>query len=78
MESFVPFGGFLSNSTDSVAPFSSVPCQLCNDNYEQEVAALFRKLSAPDGVEYQVNLHPFQQQPELITINSELDMEYII
>ncbi|MQL97274.1 hypothetical protein Taro_029971 [Colocasia esculenta] len=80
MESFVPLGGFFPVSTDAVPPVSrqcqsSGPCQLCSDKYEQELADLLKELSAPAGVEFQLNPYPFQQQTELITINSGVDVE---
>ncbi|KFK24387.1 hypothetical protein AALP_AAs72209U000500 [Arabis alpina] len=46
MGSFVPFGGFFSSTSDFRVPFSNsmnhtLPrCHLCNEKYEQEVAAL--------------------------------------
>ncbi|KAL8539201.1 hypothetical protein ACS0TY_000992 [Phlomoides rotata] len=45
MESFVPLGGFFSVPPETVTPSSNarqyaVRCHLCNEKYEQEVAAL--------------------------------------
>ncbi|VVB01833.1 unnamed protein product [Arabis nemorensis] len=51
MGSFVPFGGFFSSTSDFRVPFSnsmdhSLPrCHLCNEKYEQEVAA-FAKIGS--------------------------------
>lgn len=45
MESFVPLGGFFSMPPETRSPLSNarqygVRCPLCNEKYEQEVAAL--------------------------------------
>ncbi|XP_010469910.1 PREDICTED: protein SMAX1-LIKE 7-like isoform X3 [Camelina sativa] len=54
MGSFVPFGGFFSSTSDFRVPFSNsmnqtLPrCHLCNEKYEQEVAALAKSVSVID------------------------------
>ncbi|MQL88750.1 hypothetical protein Taro_021321 [Colocasia esculenta] len=79
MEPFVSFEGLFPIASNPMAPVSRqdqpVPCHLCNDKYDQEIAALLKEFSAPIGDKYQVNLPNQLRQNELTSISSGLDAE---
>ncbi|KAJ0983907.1 hypothetical protein J5N97_002263 [Dioscorea zingiberensis] len=73
MESFVPFGGFFPLSYESKSSLSSqyqsiTRCQLCNEMYEQEVAALMKTCSAQGEEQDKTNLPSWLQSAEPGTI----------
>ncbi|GFP87785.1 ATP-dependent clp protease atp-binding subunit clpc1 [Phtheirospermum japonicum] len=70
MESFVPLGGFFSIPPETKSPISSNACQntarchLCNEKYEQELAALSKgELRASVAEQYQSTLPSWLQPP---------------
>ncbi|KAL6980717.1 hypothetical protein U1Q18_022354 [Sarracenia purpurea var. burkii] len=80
MESFVPFGGFFSTSSDCPSPLGVSyqclsRCHLCNEKCEQEVSAIARK-GFTDSVEeqYHSSLPSWLQMTKLGT-NRGLDVE---
>ncbi|KAI3458558.1 hypothetical protein Pfo_015221 [Paulownia fortunei] len=76
MESFVPLGGFFSMPPETKSPSSNacqyvVRCHLCNEKYEQEVAALSNGgVCASVAEQYQSSLPSWLQTAELGTQSS--------
>ncbi|KAK4433270.1 protein SMAX1-LIKE 7 [Sesamum alatum] len=70
MESFVPLGGFFSMPPETKSPSTNacqyvVRCHLCNEKYEQEVAALSNgEVCASVAQEYQSSLPSWLQPAE--------------
>ncbi|KAJ4841224.1 hypothetical protein Tsubulata_035928 [Turnera subulata] len=80
MESFVPFGGFFSTTSDFIGPLSSssqsMPrCHLCNEKCEQEVHAVLNGgLTSSVTDQYQSSLPSYLQMGEL-GANKGLDVK---
>ncbi|XP_050209823.1 protein SMAX1-LIKE 8 [Mercurialis annua] len=77
MESFVPFGGFFSTSTESNSSLSQcIPrCHLCNEKCEQEVVAVANGgFVASVADHYQSNLPSWLQMTEIGT-NKGIDVK---
>ncbi|MQM16834.1 hypothetical protein Taro_049798 [Colocasia esculenta] len=79
MESFVPFGGLYPVANNSVAPLITqsqpeVPCHLCNDKYDQEIAALLNEFCVSVEERWHENL-PQLQKIDPNSINEPQDVE---
>ena len=77
MESFVPFGGFFPLAYESKGSLSSqyqsIPrCQLCNEMYEQELAAMMKTYSAQAEEQDKSNLPSWLQSAEAGTTEKGL------
>ncbi|KAM0941254.1 putative ATPase, AAA-type, core, Clp, repeat (R) domain, Clp domain superfamily [Dioscorea sansibarensis] len=77
MESFVPFGGFFPLAYESKGSLSSqyqsIPrCQLCNEMYEQELAAMMKTYSAQAEEQDKSNLPSWLQSAETGTTEKGL------
>ncbi|KAJ0987672.1 hypothetical protein J5N97_006028 [Dioscorea zingiberensis] len=80
MESFVPFGGFFPLGHESRCTMSSpyqsmVRCQLCNEKYEQDVAAITKGCSCTSAEDQQKEALPsWLRSTETDTSNKGLDV----
>ncbi|GFY84485.1 double Clp-N motif-containing P-loop nucleoside triphosphate hydrolases superfamily protein [Actinidia rufa] len=80
MESFVPFGGFFSTSSDLKSPLGVSNqclsrCHLCNDKCEQEISSIAKGEFTPSVAEqYRSSLPSWLQMTELGTCGG-LDVE---
>ncbi|XP_058110219.1 protein SMAX1-LIKE 7-like [Magnolia sinica] len=72
MESFVPFGGFFSTASDLKSPLSSTYpsmfcCHLCNEKYEQEVAAVLKGCTVSVEDQSQGSLPSWLRRADLLS-----------
>eukprot|EP00262_Sarcandra_glabra_P022184 TRINITY_DN9714_c0_g2_i1.p1 TRINITY_DN9714_c0_g2~~TRINITY_DN9714_c0_g2_i1.p1 ORF type:complete len:795 (-),score=164.76 TRINITY_DN9714_c0_g2_i1:97-2481(-) len=79
MESFVPFGGFFPMASDLKGPLSSTyqpmsRCNLCDEKYEQEVAAILKGYTVSAADQHQAGLPSWLRRAESISTNKELDV----